>query len=267
MFLSWSAVSDPGLRRSSNEDAYCVRPDLGLFVVADGMGGHVAGEVASLVAVQAIESFIEATASVDEDWTWPFGFDVRLGTDGNRLRSAMRIANSRIADRVSANADLRGMATTVVALLFDLAELHNPASTSASAIAGHVGDSRLYRLRGGRLEQLTRDHSWVQEQVSAGTLSEEAAREHPWRNMLTRALTGGDDPGYDLRRMELTPGDRILMCSDGLSSVVGASEIASLLGATAGDLGELCDSMVAAANQAGGPDNITVVVLEIGDGQ
>ncbi len=115
--FSWAVSSDPGLRRSSNEDSYCTRPDLGLFVVADGMGGHVAGEVASRVAVEAIEIFIQETAGADKNRTWPFPFEPALSLEANRLKAAFRLANRRIASAIADSNDLRGMATTASALL------------------------------------------------------------------------------------------------------------------------------------------------------
>src|SRR5262245_60678664 len=182
--LSWAVSSDPGLRRTSNEDSFCTRPDIGLFVVADGMGGHVAGEVASRIAVEAIEAFSQETAGADKNRTWPFPFDPELSLEANRLRAAFRLANRRIAARIADSTDLRGMATTASAILFG----------QKRACVAHVGDSRVYVLRDGELHQITHDHSWVEEQVRAGTLTPSAARQHPWRNVVTRALSGGEDP-------------------------------------------------------------------------
>ena len=144
-------------------------------MVADGMGGHVAGEVASRVAVEAIQAFIEETAGADKNRTWPFPFDPTLSLDANRIKAAFRLANRRIASTIAESQDLRGMATTASALL---------AGTEAACVA-HVGDSRVYVLRDGQLSQITHDHSWVEEQVRAGTMSPSAARLHPWRNVVT----------------------------------------------------------------------------------
>ncbi len=179
--LRWAVLSDPGLRRSSNEDCYCTRGDIGLYLVADGMGGHVAGEVASRVAVDAIQAFIEETAGADKNRTWPFPFDPTISLDANRIKAAFRMANRRLASTITESEDLRGMATTASALL---------AGTESACVA-HVGDSRVYVLRDGELSQITHDHSWVEEQVRAGTMSPTAARQHPWRNVVTRALSGG----------------------------------------------------------------------------
>lgn len=251
--LTWAVSSDPGLKRSSNEDSYSTRPDVGLFVVADGMGGHVAGEVASRVAVEAIEAFIEETAGADKNRTWPFPFDPTVSLEANRLRAAFRLANRKIGAAIADSQDLRGMATTASAVLL------GPRSASVA----HVGDSRVYVLRDGRLEQITNDHSWVEEQVRAGTLSPTAARQHPWRNVVTRALSGGEDPEVDVTEVTPAPGERYLLCSDGLFGVVPDTRIAQLLGQQNVGLEDICRGLIAAANEAGGPDNITALILQI----
>jgi serine/threonine protein phosphatase PrpC len=251
--LVWAVSTDPGLRRTSNEDSYSTRPDVGLFVVADGMGGHVAGEVASRVAVEAIEAFIEETAGADKNRTWPFPFDPSLSLEANRLKAAFRLANRRIASAIADSQDLRGMATTASAVLMG----------KESASVGHVGDSRVYVLRQGTLAQITHDHSWVEEQVRAGTLTPSAARQHPWRNVVTRALSGGEDPEVDVTEVTPVPGERYLLCSDGLFGVVADDRIAEILGQSGVSLETICRGLVDAANEAGGPDNITALVLEI----
>ena len=252
MHVSWAVASDAGLRRTSNEDDYCARPDLGLFVVADGMGGHVAGEVASRLAVQGIEVFVEQTAKAQKDDTWPVQFDINLSQDENRLKGAFRIANLRLADQMASAPDLQGMATTASAVLID----------GGTAAVAHVGDSRVYVLRDRQLNRLTRDHSWVEEQVRKGALSAAAARHHPWRNVVTRALSGGADPDVDVTELALAGSDRLLLCSDGLFSVLADERISELLGQP-GALQAVCDQLVNAANAAGGPDNVTTLVLQI----
>lgn len=253
MTLRWAVRSDPGLRRTSNEDSYCTRADLGLFVVADGMGGHVAGEVASRMAVDAIQTFIEETASADKNRTWPFPFEPNISLEANRLKAAFRIANRQIGNASTDAADLRGMATTASALL----------AGRQHACVAHVGDSRIYAMRAGTLEQITQDHSWVEEQVRAGAMSESAARQHPWRNVVTRALSGGADPEIDVVELRLQPGERLLLCSDGLSGVIAHDDIARILGSETPDPQTACDRLIEAANAAGGPDNITALVLDV----
>ena len=252
MEVTWAARTDPGLRRSQNEDSYCARPELGLFVVADGMGGHAGGEVASQLAVTEIESIVRSTVDLGAQDPWPLPFDVSLGRAGNRLRAGFDGANRRIAEQVNVSEDLRGMATTAVALLV----------ADDRATLAHVGDSRAYLFR-GTLSRLTRDHSWVEEQMQAGLLTEAAAREHPWRNIVTRALSGGGDLDVEIADVELKPADRVLLCSDGLSSVLPDEEIGAIVGG-ASDLDTGCDELVARANAEGGPDNITTLLLVVG---
>ena len=252
MRVSWAVLTHPGLRRGSNEDSHCVRPDLGLFVVADGMGGHAAGEVASRVAVGAIEAFAAETDVPSRDRTWPFPYEAQLSPEGNRLKVGFRLANRQIADAIAGSDTLRGMATTASAVLI------GPDHASLA----HVGDSRVYRLRQGALEQLTRDHSWVEEQVRAGAMTASAARQHPWRNIVTRALAGGEEPDIDVADVALEAGDRLLLCSDGLYSVVPDDRLAEILGRDE-PFQAVCDALVAEANAAGGPDNITALVLQV----
>ena len=252
MQISWAARTDAGLRRSQNEDSFCANPDLGLFVVADGMGGHAGGEVASELAVTEIQTVIESTANLGPQDTWPVPFDATVEMDGNRLRAGFSMANSRIAQRVEKAEELRGMATTAVAALV----------RDNKAALAHVGDSRAYLLRGGQLTRLTADHSWVEEQIQAGMLTEAAAREHPWRNIVTRALSGADGLNVDVTELELEVGDRVLLCSDGLPTVVQDSEISNVVSAS-GDLQAVCDELVSRANAAGGPDNVTALVVGV----
>src|SRR3954447_2336757 len=255
MTLTWAVRTDPGLRRTSNEDSYCTRPELGLYVVADGMGGHVAGEVASRVAVETIQTFIAETAGADKNRTWPFPFEPSISLEGNRLKAAFRLANRQIANAMADSADLRGMATTASAVL----------AGPHSACIAHVGDSRVYAMdlrNAGALHQITDDHSWVEEQVRAGTMTSSAARQHPWRNVVTRALSGGSDPEVDTIELSPQAGERFLLCSDGLSGVVAHDAIAAILGAKE-NLDAICGRLIAAANEGGGPDNITVLVLEV----
>ena len=216
------------------------------------MGGHAAGEVASRIAVDTIETVINDTRAADLSTTWPFPYDTTLSLDGNRLKAAIQMANRRLTSAMGDNDELRGMATTAVALLV----------TAHGATAAHVGDSRMYRMRGGKLTGLTQDHSWVNEQVQAGLMTDADARRHPWRNVVTRAITGGDDPEPEVTRLDLETGDRLLLCSDGLSSVVSNEQIASLMAADR-PLDQICAMLIDAANDAGGPDNITVALIQV----
>ena len=150
--LSWAVRTDAGLRRSSNEDSHVARPDIGLFLVADGMGGHAAGEVASGVVVESVAAFIEETAGADINRTWPFPFEPELSLEANRLKAAFRLANRRLASAIADSHDLRGMATTASAILHG----------ARHSCVAHIGDSRVYVLRGDDLTQITDDHSWVE---------------------------------------------------------------------------------------------------------
>ena len=250
--LSSAVLSHPGLRREANEDSVCARKDLGLYIVADGMGGHAAGEVASRMAAQVIETFINDTRDADVNTTWPFPYDSNLSLDGNRLTAAFRLANRRINAAMQDDEALRGMATTAAAVLVN----------RGKPVVAHVGDSRVYLWRSGTLTQVTQDHSWVTEQVRAGVLTEADARHHPWRHVVTRALSGGDDPEVDVRELDVQAGDRVLLCSDGLSGVVPPDRLAGILGRSA-PLEQTCQDLVDAANEAGGPDNITVAMLQV----
>jgi protein phosphatase len=280
-----AALTDLGLRRPANEDSFVSRPGLGLHVVCDGMGGHAAGEIASRVAADTIEAFVQQTEGVTASFTWPFPFRPEWGVNGNRLVAALQLANREIAQRVLDEPPLRGMATTAVCLLLGtrdlapgaseerttrrdavvpLAPSAQPLAPSLPALVAHVGDSRAYLWRDGDLDQITRDHSWVEEQMSLGVLSEVEARQHPWRNLVTRALAGADEPNVELTPINLEPGDRVVLCSDGLTSPLTNGQIAEILARTPmGRPAELCQALIDAANNAGGPDNITVIVVEI----
>lgn len=245
-------ITDRGLRRTQNEDAFLVRDDLGLYLVADGMGGHAAGEVAAAIAVREIESVVEATRE-HEDKTWPENWQVRLSLNANRLVQAILSAHRKVMATVESASELRGMGATVVAALLDL-------RTSVATVA-HVGDSRAYLLRGGELRLLTSDHSWVHEQVVAGLLSEEAARNHPLKNVVTRALGGTQEPAVDFMELKLEDGDVLLLCSDGLNTMLEDREIRDIL-VTSPSLGQAANRLVATANEHGGLDNITVVLVK-----
>ena len=250
--ISSAVASHPGLRREENEDTYSIREDLSLYMVADGMGGHAAGEIASRLAVDTIVAFVSDTRDADINRTWPFPYDHTLSLDGNRLKAAFRLANRKLGSAVDANDTLRGMATTAAAVLFG----------HGTPTVAHVGDSRVYVCRDGLLHQITQDHSWVSEQVRAGVMTERDARRHPWRNVVTRALAGGDDPEVDVADIDVRTGDRIMLCSDGLHGVVMPDQLETLVrkGKT---LGDTCQALIDAANAAGGPDNITVVLLQV----
>ena len=245
-------LSDVGRARTHNEDCFGIDPEHQMFVVADGMGGHNHGEVASRIAVKAIQEFIEQTA--DHDTTWPFVYDARLQRHSNRLKTAIRMAHDKVLRAIRHDGSLIGMGTTVVGFLM---------KGRIAAIA-HVGDSRAYRLRAGKLDLLTQDHTWVNEQVVAGYLSAEQARAHPLKNVVTRALGGESEVLVDVREVEVEPGDLFILCSDGLTTMLNDHEILErLAGAT--PLEERAHDLVREANTKGGLDNITVLLAEVSD--
>ncbi len=253
--LTAFGLTDVGRKRKHNEDAYLLDVERGLFVVADGMGGHVAGEVASRLTVESIQEFISGTED-DHDNTWPFGYNNRYSVEGNRLSTAVERANEKVMRAVVNRPELKGMGTTVVAALFD----------EQRATLVHVGDSRAYLLRGGELRRLTDDHSWVQEQVNAGILSEEEAKTHPLKNVVTRALGGGAHVAVDLMEIPTGRGDRFLLCSDGLTGMVADEVIADLLRSDK-PLEVIVTTLITLANEAGGVDNITAIMVEVGGDQ
>jgi protein phosphatase len=246
-------LTDVGRKRKHNEDAYALDETEGLFIVADGMGGHAAGEVAAKITVETIGEFIAATRQKEEA-TWPFKYNHELQFNSNRLAIAIEKANERVMSAVAAQPWLKGMGTTVVAGLLNEKILS----------LAHVGDSRAYLYRDGELTRLTDDHSWVHEQVSAGILTEEEAKTHPLKNVVTRALGGGPSVSPDLREMEFTPGDAFLFCSDGLTTMLSDEEIRDMaLADEKKDAQTLCQDLVDLANEKGGVDNITVVFVRV----
>ncbi len=251
MQLVWSARTDQGLRRSSNEDGWCVREDLGLFAVTDGMGGHVAGEVASKLVLERLEKHIEDTQPAELGEQLAFRSSPGI-LSARRLDAGLLEANQRIAREIVRDSKLQGMASTAVAVL-----IHD----TGNAVA-HVGDSRLYAHRCGELSRLTKDHSWVEDQVRAGLLSAENARNHPHRNIVTRAIDGTEDLSVESSLPLLQAGDRLLLCSDGLTTVVSDSEIEAIMDSNL-VAGTACDELIRRANEEGGPDNITAIVVDI----
>ena len=233
-----AAVSDAGRKRRRNEDAFVVDPPL--FVIADGMGGAQAGEVASRLAAAAFREYHEADELDPEA----------------RLAATIQEANRRIYERSRADAETSGMGTTITAALV----------TGDAVAIGHVGDSRAYRLRDGRLEQLTHDHSLVGDLVRSGRLSPEEARSHPQRSVITRAL--GTDPDVDVDTFTVEPeaGDVYVLCSDGLTDMVEDEEIVEIVQEHA-SLDPAAKALVKAANRRGGDDNVTVILFTLEEGE
>jgi protein phosphatase len=254
MKIFYQAISDVGRKRKGNEDSVFVNAEQNLYVVADGMGGHAAGEVASKVAVEAINEFVCLTSG-DEDITWPFGLDQSISFDGNRLKSAIQYANRKVLEATREKKEYLGMATTVVAVLVD----------GTHANLAHVGDSRVYLVRENGLTQLTNDHSWVNEQLESGAISADQARSHPLRNVVTRALGGRPELVVDLKVHDVKKGDVLLLCSDGLTSMLPDEEISRIVNETQADVEKASRALVDEANNRGGEDNITVLLIRFED--
>ncbi len=251
MKITYQAISDVGRKRKGNEDHYLVNPDQRLFVVADGMGGHAAGEVASRIAVEAIEDFVRQTR-VDGSSALPWGHDAPITSETDRIREAVVYSNGMVFDATRERAEYEGMATTIAAVLVDGAMVH----------VAHVGDSRVYLFRRNHMKQMTRDHSWVNEQVENGVLTPEQARVHPLRNVVTRALGGQAELTVDVTSLEVRPDDVLLLCSDGLTTMVSDEEIVQILEEERGALPEAARKLVEAANASGGEDNVTIVLVQ-----
>lgn len=243
-----SGLTDVGLARKHNEDCFEIDPKRQLYVVADGMGGHSHGEVASRIAVDTIRDYI--AGEIDGTAVRRFPSEPSFKKHSNQLRNAVRTAHDQVLRAIHKDTSLQGMGTTVVGLLVDDETL---------AIA-HVGDSRAYRLREGEFDLLTQDHTWVHEQVLAGYLSEEQARHHPLKNVVTRALGSEKEVLVDLQELKVEPGDLYLMCSDGLTTMLNDDQILRVI-KTDEPLDARCQSLINQANQAGGLDNITVILV------
>jgi PPM family protein phosphatase len=231
---AYAVASDTGRRRRRNEDNYVVAPPL--FAVADGMGGAQAGEVASRLAASALEG---------GDWEGRQGLE--------RIDSLIQEANRRVYDRASTDPSASGMGTTMTVALVE----------GMTVAIGHVGDSRAYLVRGEQMEQLTEDHSLVNELLKSGKLSEEEAHVHPQRSVITRAVGTDPDVDADGFTIEAEEGDVFLICSDGLSDMVEDEEILELVHRNRDDLDRAVKTLVAAANRGGGEDNITAVAFRI----
>ncbi|HEY6098068.1 MAG TPA: Stp1/IreP family PP2C-type Ser/Thr phosphatase [Anaeromyxobacter sp.] len=253
MRLTYSGTSDVGRKRTHNEDAYLLLSEESLYCVADGMGGHASGEVASRIAVEEMSEFFRMTGR-DEEATWPYKMDPARAYDDNRLLTGVKLANLRIFERAATDQRLRGMGTTIVAASFP--------KGGRTLLVGHVGDSRAYLFRRGALRQLTEDHSLLNDYRKSRALTPEEIEAFPHKNVIVRALGMKDSVEVDLLREELEDGDIVLLCSDGLSGMVPDPKMAEVLRANAGDLRRASQALVDAANEAGGGDNVTCVLVQ-----
>ncbi|HET8648874.1 MAG TPA: Stp1/IreP family PP2C-type Ser/Thr phosphatase [Gemmatimonadales bacterium] len=242
MHFTCAARTDVGIVRSGNEDNYLMLSDRGVFIVADGMGGHAAGEVASEMAVQIIAREVGPLRGLNDE------------AASERLRGAIRSANDAIFERTLAEQDKRGMGTTATALVL----------LPRRYIIGQVGDSRAYLLREGKFIQLTKDHSYVQEQVDAGLLTPDQARVHPYSNVITRCVGAGLDVTPDIYFGGLRADDVILLASDGLTGMLEDEHVMRILTSDGGPE-QWVDRLITEANRRGGLDNITALVVRIDD--
>jgi serine/threonine protein phosphatase PrpC len=241
------AATDTGPVRKNNEDSCAVEDDLQVYVVADGMGGHSAGEVASRLAVEALVGFMRRSHE-DPDVTWPYGLDRELSFHGNRLRTAINLANRRIFRAAEGHDDYTGMGTTIVCALI----------ADKRLVIGHVGDSRLYLLNGTSLKQLTQDDTWaaaVMPGADAALLTQ-----HPMRHVLTNVLGAREKTEAHVSEHELAGGETLLLCSDGLYGALGDDDLLAIMKGMSSPQ-EVAGRLVQAAIDGGTRDNVTALVV------
>jgi protein phosphatase len=254
-----AGLSDVGRQREHNEDRFVMVPELGLFVVADGMGGHRAGDVASTLATQEVAEFFRT--AVNDDVTWPFPFDASKTEEENKLITGIKLANRKIFDRALGSRELHGMGTTVVGLLYS--------PKNNRVYVAHVGDSRCYRVRNGSIEQLTRDHSLINEYLQAMPGLPTEQRENLPKNVITRALGMHDHVQVDTKVDVPHPGDVYVLCSDGLSGMLSDQEIADVVTGSAHRHASFealtlgVQRLIELANEHGGEDNVTAIIVQV----
>lgn len=237
-----------GMKRNHNEDNYLVLPEENLVVVADGMGGHSSGEIASRIAVDELGEFFRLT-SKDQDATWPFKMDKQRNYDENRLATGIKLANARIFERATVDTKYKGMGTTIVSVHF----------AENGVYVGHVGDSRVYFFRGGILQQVTEDHSLLNDYLKAKKLTPEEIENFPHKNVIVRALGMKEQVQVDVTRVDPLENDVFLLCSDGLSGMITDAQMQDILSRTP-ELEKACGQLIDLANAAGGNDNVTCVL-------
>jgi serine/threonine protein phosphatase PrpC len=235
----FTGLTDQGLLRSVNQDAYYIDPEGRFFIVADGMGGHAGGQEASRIATQVVQAYL------DEHWSSP-------ASSSALLEAALLQANQAILQDQQSHPERSDMGTTVVVVIF----------RDEQPWCAHIGDSRLYRLRGPKIEQITEDHTWVAKALRGGDLTPDQARNHPWRHVLSQCLGREDLRQMDIQALEVQAGDRLLLCSDGLTEELSDHSIAAhLKGIRASE--KAATALVNAAKDKGGRDNITVVLVTL----
>src|SRR5215467_7552341 len=249
--VRFSGETHVGLTRGHNEDALHLPVEERLAIVADGMGGHASGEVASRMAVETVVEYFKETAE-EQILTWPFKVDRQGGADITRLVTAIKLANLKIHEQAQRDPSCKGMGTTIVTALF----------LDDRIVVGHVGDSRLYRVRDGIISQLTEDHSLINDYIKMKRMTAEEAASWPHKNVIVRALGMKDSVQVDIHTEQPRLGDCFILCSDGLSGMIPDELIRRIVNGET-DLDRAAERLVGAANEAGGKDNITVVLARI----
>ncbi len=250
MKIRYAGSTHVGMKRAHNEDSFLLLGEHNLYVVADGMGGHASGEVASQIAVETLGHFFIDT-SRDTDMTWPFKANKAQSYDENRLNTGIKLANRRVFESAQSEAKLRGMGTTLVSLYCG----------KTGVYVAHVGDSRVYRITEGRIVQMTEDHSLLNDYLKMHTLTPEEIAAFPHKNVIVRALGMRDSVAVDIQKTIPKKGDYFMLCSDGLSGMIDDATILQAIQEAQDDVEKMCQSLIAAANARGGQDNITVVVV------
>ena len=251
MKIEVSGQTHVGMKRNHNEDNLLLLPEERLFVVADGMGGHSSGEVASKIAVEEVAEFFRMT-SQDLEITWPYKMDKQRNYDENRLATGVKLANMRIFEKASADTKYKGMGTTIVTVYV---------ATDSDVVVGHVGDSRVYFFRDNTLRQITEDHSLLNDYLKAKKLTPEEIEAFPHKNVIVRALGMKDTVNVDINRVEPKDGDIFLLCSDGLSGMVPDKQMEQIMQSQP-DLDKACAMLIDAANANGGNDNVTCILAQ-----
>jgi protein phosphatase len=249
MRIDVAGLSHVGMKRNHNEDNYLILPEVHLFCVADGMGGHSSGEIASKIAVDELAEFFRASGK-DQELTWPYKMEKGRNYDENRLATGIKLANVRIFEKAAHEARYRGMGTTIASVHF----------AEDAAYVGHVGDSRVYRFREGKLAQVTEDHSLLNDYLKARKLTPEEIEAFPHKNVIVRALGMKDTVVVDVSRLEPADGDIFLVCSDGLSGMVTDPDMEKVLVEKGEDLDAAVHELIERANQNGGNDNVTCIL-------
>lgn len=252
MKINAYGLTDIGRKRMHNEDCFLINDDLGLYMIADGMGGHSGGEYASRLAVDTVEEVVKQLLA-DPEATVISGVNTEEADFSDRLRYAIQVASKKIYDRAFYDTSLKGMGTTSVVAMFHEGKVY----------IANVGDSRAYLFHANKMRQITSDHSLVNEQLKAGLISKQDIKGHKLKNIITRSVGYQESVEIDLKKYDLHMGDKIFLCSDGLSNMVEDEEIEKVI--THYSVREACKKLIDLANEKGGDDNITVLLMSIAE--